>query len=376
MTTNIKKLDANKFIPIDLLNQYEKDSKLISNKHPILDCIVWNYSRSTQYNNDWNKVTIKARALVTDLEGNVLNNPLPKFFNFEEKGGKYALNYKKIDKEPIKLYKKYDGCLIVIFYYHKHNQWIVMSRGSFDSEFSKRAEDTIVKEGYDLNKLSKDHTYCLELTSPDNKIVVDYKETKLTLLAIRHNDTGIEEDIHDTEYNDVFNVAELSDLNISKRDDLSKIKDIDTEQEEGYVVKQGQNRCKIKFHTYIRLHSFKASINNSNILNYIMNPDAKIESLLDQAPDEMYQEIKDKIDSFHNEFNIIKEQVELDYLKYKDITSDKYFARDIKTHPYKSLLFNLRKQKDITLPIWKIIQNNLRRKNRNKSHLKISKEQP
>lgn len=354
-----KKLDINH------LFKMVDDNYLIYNKHPNKDLIIWNYSKNTQYSSLWNPITIHCRALVTDNEGNILNNPLPKFFNFDEPNGKYALNYTQHKrKNNIKFYKKYDGCLIVIFNYK--GEWIITSRGSFDSEFVERATNVIKDKNYSLKDLDINYTYCFELTSPDNKIVLNYSDTDLTLLAIRHNVKDIELDIHDKLTNTSnFKIAEIFDFNISKYLDMNDIKDKDIDSEEGYVVKQGKNRCKIKFSNYIRLHSYISSITDNNILNAIINN--TIDDLIDIAPDEVYDKIKLKIDYFNNKYKELVIFYNVEYLKHKDIVSDKYFARDVKYINHNGILFNMRKGHDYSNLIWEIIKKDLKKKNKNKT---------
>lgn len=350
-------------LDIDRVNQYITEGKLIANKHPEYPLLILNYSRTTQYNKYWDDLTLMCRGVVIDEDGNVLSRPLGKFFNYEEQEGKYAIDYKNQDKKPIKAFIKYDGCLITTFWYEKESTWIVTSRGSFDSEYSNRAEVCIKDRGYVLDDLCKKHTYCFELTSPDNRIVIKYFDTDLTMLAAIHTESAKDWDLDDFDKTSNFKLAKQVELILPNYKSLHLTKALNLSEQEGFVLKQNNQRCKIKFENYCKLHSYKASITDNNILDCLIGKSESItlETLLETAPDEMDAEIKAKIKFFKNKYKELEEYYQTEYLKYKDIPNDKYFARDVKFVKNKHILFNLRKNEDYSKGIWSIIEQDTRK---------------
>jgi RNA ligase len=77
---------------LELLHKHYIDKGLVvKQNHPTLPLSIYNYSRTTQYDGNWDRYTLACRGLVLDNEGNVIAKPFPKFFNYEEiKDDKYA----------------------------------------------------------------------------------------------------------------------------------------------------------------------------------------------------------------------------------------------------------------------------------------------
>lgn len=59
---------------IQTLNEYKENGLLTNQSHPTLPLLIWNYSTKVQYEQLWDDVTLQCRALVTDLDGNIVLN--------------------------------------------------------------------------------------------------------------------------------------------------------------------------------------------------------------------------------------------------------------------------------------------------------------
>ncbi|MFJ2825356.1 RNA ligase [Streptomyces toxytricini] len=177
----------------DLLPQQDLaaavESGLVSRKrHPELPLSIYTYTRTAQYEQAWNDVTVRCRGLVADdATGAVVALPLPKFFNVgeHEAGRPYA---PALPDEPFEVYEKVDGSLAVVFHYA--GAWRVASKGSFISEQARWAQRRL--DGRDTSGLVPGVTYLAEILYPQNRIVVDYGDRRDLVLLAAYGPDGTE----------------------------------------------------------------------------------------------------------------------------------------------------------------------------------------
>ena len=168
-----------------------------------------------------------ARGLVVDDDGIILARPLPKFFNDFEISG-------SLPPGPFKVYEKMDGSLIVMFFFN--GEPIFSTKGTFTSRQAEKAEE-IFKLKYSNLNLDLDYTYCFEVIYPENRIIVNYEdEEDIFLIAKIHTKTGKEEEIHDLGFRTVKQFGSVDSI-----DKLEELKNLDRENEEGFVIKFGNN---------------------------------------------------------------------------------------------------------------------------------------
>src|SRR5579885_1572432 len=136
------------------------------------------------------------RSNVTPLDTVVLAYPMKRFFNH---GQGSAANIDWSDPN-LAVLEKLDGTLCIVYWDPFTNQWCVATRSvpeadllmdnglfTFRTLFEKAVKETIGMEFNEFTKhLSPIHTYCFELTTPYNRIVVEYKKCGITLLALRN----------------------------------------------------------------------------------------------------------------------------------------------------------------------------------------------
>lgn len=279
----------------------------------------------------------ECRGLILDEANNwkVVAYPFFRFFNYGEEGAD------EIDWTTATTYIKLDGSLLYFFYYN--NEWLVATKGSPDASggvsdfgftFSELAWDVFNKEGYSTDNFFKTHTYCFELTTPYNKVVVPHNECKLTLLAVRDNITLKEFSL--SIFNHNFKLVQSFSLN-SWQSILATLKTLEGQHNEGFVVCDGNfNRVKVKHPTYVALSHLREGLSKRRLLEIIKNNEG--DEFITYFPElrDFYNELKEKYTNLIN-------SIETSWNQYKHIENQKDFALSVKDLQYKGILFNLKK---------------------------------
>lgn len=144
-----------KYKYLDILLEAVDKGYVTTQKHPYLPLVIYNYTRLCQFEKMWNPATLSARGLILDIEGNFVAKGLDKFFNYEELGNNPIPNFEYVYRQ-----EKADGSFGIIFYYK--NEWVIATRGSFQSEQAIRAKEIFFKK-YPVDKLSKELIYLVEI---------------------------------------------------------------------------------------------------------------------------------------------------------------------------------------------------------------------
>ena len=184
--------------------------------------------------------------------------------------------------------EKLDGTLCIVYWdlFKNPYGWCVATRSvpeadllmdnglfTFRTLFEKAAEDTL---GYTFDQmtteLKENHTYCFELTTPYNRIVVNYPNNKITLLAARNVDTLeevdpkcalIQSEIPIVEAHTYTTISELLDW----------VSSLNPLEHEGVVVRDSQfNRLKVKNAAYVAYNKLHDRLGTSerNCLEIIL----------------------------------------------------------------------------------------------------------
>ena len=329
---------------LETLEQYKVDGLLYNQVHPDLPLTIWNYTQRVQYEGLWDEITLQCRGLVTDDKGNVAARPFKKFFNIEENN--------HVATDDFEIFEKLDGSLIIVFWYN--DQRIVASRGSFTSDHVKWAIEILEAiPHFDLIvSIYTDCTMCFELIHPDNRIVVDYGDNKsLILTGLFQTDTGKECDM-DHDLREWISVVEKF-----KGLDYKNIKQLNWRNSEGFVVRfSNGDRCKIKFEDYIRLHRLMTNISEKRIWEALKD-DVPITLILQDVPDEFFQEVKAIEDKFIESYNLIQKDVTDRYfIELAFYTDRKSLSESIKDYQYKQILFAIFDNKEYSKLIWKMLK--------------------
>lgn len=342
------------------------DGYLMVNRHPTLPLSIYNYTRKAQFERMWNEFTLLCRGLVLDDDYNTVAIPFEKFFNYEELigiGSSYHNQFYGMDSllpfSKYEVYDKMDGSLGILFNYQ--GQWLMATRGSFASDQSIRASEMIKK--YDLSLLDVDNTYLFEIIYPENRIVVNYEGAeRLVLLGVINNLTG-----YDLTYDQFSEQIKLSGIGfeIVKRydaiDDIATLKSQNLSNQEGYVLRFGKFRMKVKFEEYCRLHSIITNISTKNIWKCLKDGQ-DINELLENTPDEFDEWVKDQVTLLKTRFKDIEERekarVELVKASMTDPTSKKEFAESILKWKAgnSSISFKMFEGRSYDHIIWRVIE--------------------
>ncbi|MFF4099347.1 RNA ligase [Streptomyces sp. NPDC001903] len=260
----------------DLLPQQELaaaiDAGHVSRKsHPELPLSIYTYTRTAQYEQVWNRVTMRCRGLVADdTTGAIVALPLPKFFNVgeHESGRPYA---PALPDEPFEVYDKVDGSLAVVFHYA--GRWRVASKGSFISTQATWGQRHL--DGRDTSALVPGVTYLAEILYPQNRIVVDYGDRRdLVLLAAFGPDATevplAEAAVHWQGIGSVVTVwpamplAEL--LALAESNTLPGGENAAGTDAEGFVLRFASGvRAKAKLSEYVRLHKLVTGVTERDV---------------------------------------------------------------------------------------------------------------
>ena len=336
-------------INLDTLVKYRDDGWLLSQNHPTLPLIIWNYSQTTQYENYWDEITLSCRGLVTDNEGNIVAKPFDKFFNIEE--GKYT------PTENFEVYEKMDGSLGIVFWYR--GQWVVATRGSFTSDQAIKAREILKK--YNTDIMFRHMTFCFEIIYPENRIVLDYGDDEKLVMLGAFDRWGKDYDISDWDEWGFDVVKKYDGIK-----DFKELKAMVKDDQEGFVVKfSNGDRIKVKGVEYLRLHKIMTNVTTTGIWEYLKNGEDVME-LLKDVPDEFYKKIQNYVkDLRYAHFQISERAGKLHdgfrYGKYGDVDPEPtkkefaefVFKREKVLHP---VMFAMWDKKNYDEIIWNIIK--------------------
>lgn len=244
-------------------------------------------------------------------ETQILAFPMRRFFN-NGQGSAANINW----QDPnLKILEKLDGSLIILYYDKIVNTWHTATRAvpeadvfldnnlfTFRTLFEKALQDTINLSFNEFtNSLNKNITYCFELTTPINRIVVSYQDYKITLLAARDIQSLQEIDINTIE----IGVPRVHAHALNSLENvLNWVSAQNPLEHEGVVVLDSNfNRIKIKNINYILLNKTRDTIcNDRAFLGLILSE--KIDDVWEVLP-EVFQkrtlELKDKYQQYVSE---------------------------------------------------------------------------
>ena len=302
---------------------------------------IYQYTELCQFDRLWNSVTLSARGIVFDNDGNVVQRCLPKFFNSDEPEG--VIVTKTLSATLPVVQDKLDGSLIKVSCDGK-NGLVVTSKASFISKQAKWAKEIIDEQGY---VFTKGLTYHFELIHPSNQIVLNYGDKRaLVLLAIVKNDTGKELNIYKHELAEQFEKAELLPNEVLS--DVNRLNEKGLK--EGVVVNFGTYRLKMKTDEYVRIHRIVTDVTPKRVWE-ALSAGQTIDRV--NVPEEFLQWLDNTEYELTTKYSSIIEVSTEAYEKTKELTNKEIGLSDI---PEKSYIFALRNGKDISQMAWKAIR--------------------
>jgi hypothetical protein len=180
-----------------------------------------------------------------------------RFFNYGESGAD------EIDWDTAKIYEKYDGSLIKLFYHR--GEWVVSTSGSVGGAgnvgesgltFQELFWDAFWSSGYDTGFLDTSYCYVFELCAPENRIVVKYEERMLRLLTVRDRSRDFIE-LPLEQFDHLFETAESYNFGGWQLVEEVNARGVD---HEGFIVCDANgNRIKVKSDVYVQLHRVRGN---------------------------------------------------------------------------------------------------------------------
>jgi hypothetical protein len=264
----------------------------------------------------------------------ILAFPMRRFFNYGQ-GSAAQIDWSSKD---LSILEKLDGTLVIVYYDPFVGVWCVATRSvpeadlpmdngifTFRTLFEKALLETSGKTFEEFTKnLNTNITYCFELTTPYNRIVVYYPNNGVTLLAARNIRDHHEVDL--TKIGHSYNWVDYDDLDQKTRDhitSLGKTKEdapaafisipydlngvplvqsyslssvektlewvasLNPMEHEGIVAKVGENRIKIKNPAYVAYNKVRDSMASSerNMVELILAE--KDDDVIPMLPEEL-----------------------------------------------------------------------------------------
>ena len=347
-------------LDLSRLRQLKADRLINIQRHPDYPLLIFNYTPQCQFSAAWDEYTLMCRGLITNLDGDIVARPFPKFFNFHEHANPIlpAINW----RQGFTATEKMDGSLGILF--RVDSRLHLATRGSFISKQSREGMSIFRDKGYDRFDYDPAWTYLFEIIYPQNRIVLDYGERRdLILLDVIHNDGN-----HSHSYDSLTEIAgaigcpvvgRIALESASEPAFLEFIKN-SVPNSEGIVVRFDDGlRVKVKYEEYCRLHKLLTGVNARRIWECLKDGNG-LEDLLDDVPDEFYAWVK----SIVNEINAAFDKTRADARAIFDGTrqrlgeaSRKEYAAEFTRHgELSSVLFNMLDGRDPSSIIWTMIR--------------------
>ena len=260
------------------------EQKLISEQtHPENPLVkIFNYTQKCQFDGAWDTITKQCRGLIMNIEtSEILARPFEKFFNY----GEYISKGWPLPKGTPIVTEKLDGSLGIL--YELNDKLWIATRGAFTSDQSVWATKWF-RENYKYFVLPKNTTLLWEIIYPENRIVVNYDFSALVLLSMIDNKTGLEMFVgFDGVFLPPYKIKKVKKMSITNLNTLSAM---DEPNSEGFVLyyPESNERMKIKFPEYVRLHKLVTGVSEIAIWEY-MKEGKDLNDLLEKVPDEFYK---------------------------------------------------------------------------------------
>lgn len=220
---------------------------------------------SFDMDNEYGAMRRECRGLIFDKLGNLISRPFHKFFNVGERIETQMANLDMSASHVIM--EKMDGSMIRPLLI---NGELFLATKMGVTEIAIEAMKVIGDnaKGWLRNMVEMGKTPLLEYIAPTNKIVIQYKEAKLVLLAVRDNLTGRYSLPNDSPFEVVPTYGSMEG-NI--QDYIARARE--QEGREGDIIRWADGHmAKIKNDWYVRIHKVKDMIRTErHILNIIVN---------------------------------------------------------------------------------------------------------
>ena len=247
----------------------------------------------------------ECRGIIFDDSGKILSRRFHKFFNVSERE---ETSPNLIDlSHNHQVLAKLDGSMITPLLLNNRIYWATkMGITDFSVDVAEWVSEHPNYEKF-VKYISKSgHTPIFEWCSLKNRVVIEHKEPRLVLLAIRHTITG-----EYLSYEHLKDYAETFNLELVQTyDSADSIMDLmergrALEGEEGYVLRfENGHMLKIKSEWYVRIHKSKELFAHPrHLANLVLTETA------DDAKAIMLEEDRKRFEEFEDQFVMTLEDV-------------------------------------------------------------------
>jgi len=341
-------MEVIKYLKENSLEKLVEEFKIVVTDYP--DRVVLNYDQieSPKYN----PICDECRALILRKDTwEVMSRAFDRFYNVGE-----GETHKTFPVQSSRIYEKLDGSLISV--YNDGNGWQPATRKmayaegetsfgiTFNDLFNEAVKGTNL---FEFLKSQPNHlTFIFELTSPINRVVTPYTETKVTLIGMRNNLNGREGDSMELDLlAELFGVSRPKSYQCNNIEDVIALAENLPTLDEGFVLVfeklDGSHlRMKCKNSKYLAISHLRnnGAISPRRILTLVM--DNEQDEYLSYFPeDKSYFDFVKEV--WNESFDRMREIWE----KCKDIESQKDFAiavNEMSKHSHEAgIMFRVRK---------------------------------
>ena len=329
---------------IEDLEKAIQDGLVSKRKHPVHPLYILNYTAATQFEWNWNDVTLNCRGLVIDENNHIVARSFPKFFSYEQLDGKLPQGKYTVEE-------KLDGSLLLAFRYN--DEIITATRGSFESEQAAKGKEFLSAINF---AIYEGVTYVFEIIYKDNRIVVDYDYEGLVLLDIFHTNYPQKNYwINDNALNLAANYFGFRRPKIYDFKSLDEILSYNEQNIEGFVLLYSTGeRVKIKTDDYKRLHRLITGVSEKTVWEALKNN--TFEQLIENVPDEFYSWVQNVKLDLEIKFKDIHNSAVKDYNALDWCEARKEFALEAVKTPYPSILFKWFDGLEADQIIWNMVK--------------------
>jgi RNA ligase len=336
--------------PVKLGVEILKGNLTLRNHPEFPDLVIANYTDQVAFKRDWNDVTRLCRGLIwSEVTGEVLARPFPKFFNFDEPESPRIL-----DEQVVWHWAdKADGSLGIMYRAPDHS-YRIATRGSFVSEqadLGSRLLSVMPMEyfGAYVGMIENGYTPLFEICGPDNRIVLRYEENFLQPLGYIHVATG----------------QFVPPVGAESRTMRDLLGDLSRSNAEGWVVWLSNTKAvKIKQADYIELHRMVSNLSEKEVWRQLRA--GTYAKYVEQLPDELYKLAEGWADDLRREFTRIYVMAKAQHSLVSNLQSvggEAYSRKDQAFHLKQNvkpelhgLVFSLLDGKDISDSIWRTLE--------------------
>jgi len=233
----------------------------------------------------------------------ILAYPMDRFFNYGQ-GSCAPINW---NDSELKTFEKLDGTLCIVYFDSIINEWHVATRSVPEADIPLLNPEytfrTLFERGLKnvgnvsffefVRGLDPEKTYCYELTSPWNRVVVRYDDTKITLLAVRNNVTKLES-LPEKEGGSFVYVPVVQYYDLGTIEKVVDFVNLQNPMDhEGIVLRDSKyNRIKVKNASYVAYSKARDSLAKSPraCLELVINE--KADDVMPYMPNEIAENLK------------------------------------------------------------------------------------